>query len=77
MKKRKVIKKMKDFFRRGSNKSRIIVLNQCDKCNIDEVFNKTITFVLELLENDDIDAAKKYLRVLVKNEEDFLEEEEI
>lgn len=68
---------MKDFFRRASNKSRIIVLNQCDKCNIDEVFNKTITFILELLENDDIDAAKKYLRVLVKNEEDFLEEEEV
>lgn len=68
---------MKDIFRRGSNKSRIIVLNQCDKCNIDEVFNKTITFVLELLENDDIDAAKKYLRVLIKNEEDFLEEEEV
>lgn len=50
--------------------------NKCVKCNIDEVFNITIIFLLELLENDDIDAAKEYLRILVKNEEDFLEKEE-
>ena len=63
----------------GFKKTKTIVLNQCDKCNIDEVFNKTITFVLDLLENDDIDAAKKYLRILVENEngEDFLKEEEV
>ena len=54
-------------------------MNQCEKCNIDEVFNKTMVFVLDLLENDDIDAAKKYLRILVNNEngEDFLKEEEV
>lgn len=63
----------------GLKKTKPIVLNQCEKCNIDEVFNKTMIFVLDLLENDDIDAAKKYLRILVNNEngEDFLKEEEV